>query len=70
MRKTLFPKGTLVYRHEDGHYPVYVVMSHDGGKFSLALPWQPSQAVLREVDPDDLERVFNPAKRRRRVSEA
>lgn len=59
MKKRLFRKGTLVYRHEGEQYPVYVVMSDMGGKVTLALPWSPARPVLTEVAGSDLERVFS-----------
>lgn len=58
MKKRILRKGTLVYHQEDGQYHVYVVASEGGGKFSLALPWQPAATVLQNVDAGSLERVF------------
>lgn len=56
--KREFPEGTLVYHHKAGHYPLYVVMSEDDGKFTLALPWQPEEAAVKEVRDVELEEVF------------
>lgn len=58
MKKRIFRSGTLVYRSEADHFPVYVVVDQHDDKCSLALPWRPAEAVLQEVAVGDLERVF------------
>lgn len=65
MRKQVFPRGTLVYRHEADQFPVYAVVEQHEDKCSLALPWEPAEAILQEVAVHDLERVFG---RRARAS--
>lgn len=50
---------TLVYHHENGHSPIYVVMSEIEGKYDLALPWEPTVPVLRGVDAQMVEPVFD-----------
>lgn len=58
MKKRIFRSGTLVYRPEADHFPVYVVVEQLDDKCSLALPWRPAEAILQEVAVTDLERVF------------
>lgn len=58
MKKRVIRKGTLVYLPENGHCAVYMVMSAEAGKVCLALPWRPTEPVLRGVDRKELERVF------------
>lgn len=59
MKKRILRKGTLVYRHEAGQFPVYAVVEQRDNKCSLALPWKPAEAILQEVAVDDLELVFS-----------
>lgn len=51
--------GDLVYHYENGHYPIYAVVSEIEGKYDLALPWEPTVSVLLGVDTLAVELVFD-----------
>lgn len=58
MSKRFYPEGTLVYHYQDGHCPLYVVVSEHEAKFDLALPWLPTEPVVRGVEAEQIEPVF------------